>query len=98
MQCQKWHHLVFLEGGGLIRRLELSERSLQGDYGRFILVNSQRQVSSFSVSHHMHEITNLWKCGLNGSSKLQENKKEESCKKKMKEKNEKKKTCTNMFL
>ena len=33
----------------------------------------QRPVFSLSVSQHMHEITSLWKFGLNRSTKLREN-------------------------
>ncbi len=36
--------------------------------------NCQRPVSSLGVSQQIHQITNLWKFGLNWSSKLQEKK------------------------
>ena len=38
-----------------------------------LIGNSQRQVFSLSVSKYVHKITNLWKFGLNWSSKLHEN-------------------------
>ena len=36
-------------------------------------VNCQRPVFSLGVSQHTHDIPNLWKCGLDWSSNLQEN-------------------------
>ena len=41
--------------------------------GRYTFGNCQRPVFSLGVSHHNHKITNLWKFGLNWSSKLREN-------------------------
>ena len=44
--------------------------SLKERYG---FGNCQRPVFSLGVSQHKHKITNLWKFGLNWSSKLREN-------------------------
>ena len=41
--------------------------------GRYMFGNFQRPVFSLGVSHHKQKITNLWKFGLNRSSKLREN-------------------------
>ena len=41
--------------------------------GRYMFGSCQRPVFSLGVSHHGHEITSLWKFGLNRSSKLRRN-------------------------
>ena len=41
--------------------------------------NCQRPVFSLGVSQHMHKISNLWKVGLNWSTKSQEKKEKHPC-------------------